>query len=107
MSERPITVAGGHTVPEGELEWRFDTSGGPGGQHANRSSTRVELSFDLAASPAVPEELKAQIFERVGPRARNGVIRVSVDETRSQWRNRNIARRRMQELLDDATRARH
>lgn len=91
-------------IPARELEWRFDPAGGPGGQHANRASSRAELSFDLGASPSIPDDTKAHMLHRLGNRARNGVVTVSVDESRSQWRNRQIARRRMAELLRDATR---
>lgn len=91
-------------VPAAELQWHYDTSGGPGGQHANRSATRVELAFDLGASPSVPEGLKAAMLERLGPRARNGIVTVTVDESRSQWRNRSIAARRLTHLLREALR---
>jgi ribosome-associated protein len=91
-------------VPGRELQWRFDPSGGPGGQHANRASSRAELSFDLQESPSVPEPIKTHMLRRLGRRARNGVVTVAVDESRSQWRNRQIARRRMAELLRDAPR---
>jgi ribosome-associated protein len=91
-------------VPGRELHWRFDASGGPGGQHANRASSRAELSFDLQESPSIPEPTKTHMLRRLGGRARNGVVTVTVDESRSQWRNRQIARRRMAELLRDATR---
>jgi ribosome-associated protein len=101
----PISINGDLVVPAGELHWRFDPSGGPGGQHANRASSRAELSFDLATSPSIPEPAKTRMLQRLGNRARNGVVIVTVDESRSQWRNRQIARRRMAELLRDASRA--
>jgi len=91
-------------IPAAELHWRFDTSGGPGGQHANKAATRVELSFDLAASPSVADNLRIRMLERLGRRARNGVVTVLVDQSRSQWRNRAIALRRMTRLLREASR---
>ena len=91
-------------IPAAELHWRFDTSGGPGGQHANKAATRVELSFDLGASPSVSDDIRHRMLERLGGRARNGVVTVSVDESRSQWRNRAIAVRRMTRLLREASR---
>jgi ribosome-associated protein len=91
-------------VPGDELHWRFDTSGGPGGQHANRSATRVELSWDLAATSAVSERTRRQVLERLGKRAPGGVVTVIAADTRSQWRNRSIARHRMQEVLTEALR---
>ncbi|MEX1207688.1 MAG: alternative ribosome rescue aminoacyl-tRNA hydrolase ArfB [Acidimicrobiia bacterium] len=101
-AEIPISVGRLFTIPAGELQWRFEPSGGPGGQHANKSSTRAELIWDLAASPSVPEELRDRLISRLGGKAPGGILTVGVDETRSQWRNRSIARRRLAELLTDA-----
>jgi ribosome-associated protein len=92
------------TIPEAELEWRFSTSGGPGGQHANRSATRAELVFDLSASVAFPAEVKAVAIEKLAGRAKGGVVVVTADSSRSQWRNRQAARRRLAELLASAVR---
>jgi ribosome-associated protein len=102
--QEPLRVGDDLVIPAAELRWRFDPSGGPGGQHANRSSTRVELSFDLRASSAPTEELRARMLRRLGERAPGGVVTVTVDESRSQWRNRVIARRRLGKLLADAGR---
>ena len=92
------------TIPENELEWTFSTSGGPGGQHANRSATRAELRFDLGASPSVPDSLRERMLERLGNRAPAGIVAVSADDSRSQWRNRQVARRRLADLLADSMR---
>ncbi|MCU0281739.1 MAG: aminoacyl-tRNA hydrolase [Acidimicrobiia bacterium] len=104
--DEPLHIAPGLVIPAEELRWRFDPSGGPGGQHANKSSTRVELAFDLAASPAVPEPMRALLLERLRSRLAAGELRVVVSESRSQWRNREIARRRLQALLEEALRPR-
>jgi ribosome-associated protein len=77
-----------------ELEWRFTGSGGPGGQHANTANTRVELRFDVAASPSLGPRQKARLVERVGP-----VVRVVVTDTRSQHRNRELALERLRARL--------
>jgi ribosome-associated protein len=92
------------TVPARELEWRFLPSGGPGGQHANRSSTRAELSFDLSVSEAFDAELRDRMLGRLGGRAPGGVLTVGEDSSRSQWRNRQKARARLAELLREAMR---
>jgi ribosome-associated protein len=92
----------GITVPEAELDWVFDTSGGPGGQHANRNATRVTVSFDLDASASVPPDVKDRLRVKLVGRVRDGVIVVTVDDTRSQWRNRAIARDRLASMLSDA-----
>lgn len=97
--DQPLRVAPGLVIPPGELRWRFDPAGGPGGQHANRSATRAELIFDLAGSPSLPGDVRARLLERLGARAPGGVIRVTADESRSQWRNRQTARRRLAEIL--------
>jgi ribosome-associated protein len=91
-------------IPSGELSWRFDPSGGPGGQHANKAATRAEVAWDLGGSPSVPDGLRERMLERLGNRAPGGVVTVSVDDTRSQWRNRVLARRRLAEVLTDAAR---
>jgi ribosome-associated protein len=81
-------------IPLDELDWRFTPSGGPGGQHANRSNTRAEVRFDAAASPSLGPRQRARIIERLGP-----VVRVSVDDERSQLRNRAVALERLAERL--------
>jgi ribosome-associated protein len=77
-------------IPRIEVDERFTTSGGPGGQHANKTATRVELRFDAADSPSLSEWHRARIVDRLGP-----VVRVVVDETRSQTRNRVLAEERL------------
>ncbi len=86
------------SIPSSELEWRFSTSGGPGGQHANRSNTRADLTFDLSASEAFPADVRRRMTERVG----SDPLVVSVAESRSQFRNRMLARARMRDLLVEA-----
>ena len=78
------------TIPFDELEWRFTTSGGPGGQHANRSSTRVEVRFDVASSPSLGPRQRSRLLSRLGP-----VVRASAGEARSQARNRAVAMERL------------
>jgi ribosome-associated protein len=85
-------------LPEDELHWRFETSGGPGGQHANRSATRAVLTFDVAASRALDADVRQRIIDRLG----GPLVVIEVDETRSQWRNRQIAIDRMQARIEAA-----
>lgn len=85
-------------IPEHLLEETFDTSGGPGGQHANRSNTAVTLRIDLEEAP-LPDEVRARIIERIG----DSIVTVTASESRSQWRNRSVARRRMSEILERAS----
>ncbi len=97
MAGDELVVARGVRVPRRELDVRFSASGGPGGQHANKAATRVELAFDVASSPSLLPVQRARVLERVGP-----VIRVVVDDERSQARNRAIAEARFVERLAEA-----
>jgi ribosome-associated protein len=98
-SDDVVRVSGALAIPRRELDVRFTTSGGPGGQHANRTATRVELTFDVAASPSLSEAQRSRLLERVGE-----VVRVVADDERSQARNRVIAERRLAERLAAALR---
>jgi ribosome-associated protein len=97
-----VTVRG-TTIPADELTWRFSRSPGPGGQSVNTADTRVELSFDLAASAALPEPLKRRALHALVGRLANGVITVTASEHRSQLRNREEAAARLSQLLTEAT----
>lgn len=94
-----IKVSDRLTIPEDELTETFQASGGPGGQHANRSSTGVALSWNFAASTAIDESSKARLVTGLGARGAGGAIRVVADKSRSQWRNRSIARSRLADLV--------
>jgi ribosome-associated protein len=101
-----LFVGDAFVIPESELSWSFSTSGGPGGQHANRNATRAELSWDLARSVAIGDDLRRRLARDLGSRVRGGVISVTAGDSRSQWRNRQMARRRLSELLEGALRER-
>ncbi|MCY4632846.1 MAG: aminoacyl-tRNA hydrolase, partial [bacterium] len=93
--DRVLLFPGGE-VPATAVAWRFDPSGGPGGQHANRSSTRVEAVVDLTTAGDVELEVRERLVARFG-----GELRVVVDDTRSQARNREIALDRLEARLRD------
>ncbi len=82
------------TLPVEEIQLRFSRSSGPGGQHAQRSETRVEAILDVEASSALTEAQKRRVIARAGPTLRS----VAQDE-RSQWRNRELAVERLVETL--------
>jgi ribosome-associated protein len=84
-------------IPVDELEWRFSGSGGPGGQHANTANTRVEVRFDVAASPSLGPGQRARLLDRVGP-----LVRVVASDERSQIRNRELALQRLAARLAEA-----
>ncbi|MFE9690398.1 alternative ribosome rescue aminoacyl-tRNA hydrolase ArfB [Micromonospora sp. NPDC005806] len=89
-------------VPDAELRERFSRSSGPGGQGVNTTDSRVELSFDLAGSPSVPEPLRARALDRLAGRLVDGVLTVAASEHRTQLSNREAARERMTDLLREA-----
>lgn len=82
-----------------ELEWRTTGSGGPGGQHANTSDTRVEVRFPVARSPSLAPRQRDRLLERIGP-----VARATASDSRSQARNRELALERLRERLAAALR---
>lgn len=97
-----IPVRGSVAIPRAELRWRFSRSGGPGGQGVNTADSRVELRWDLAASTALPEPLKARALDRLSGRLVDGVLSVVVSEQRAQLQNRTIAERRLAALVAEA-----
>jgi len=98
-------IVRGTTIPPEELTWRFSRSPGPGGQHVNTSDTQAELSFDLAATDALPPALKQRALAALDGRLAGGVVTVTAHEYRSQLRNREAAAARLAELLTEATAA--
>jgi ribosome-associated protein len=80
-----------------EITWRATTPGGPGGQHANRTASRVEVRFDVEASSALGPRQRALILSRLG-----AVVRASAGDDRSQARNRELALQRLAVRLRDA-----
>lgn len=94
-----LVVTSSVRVPRDEIEVSFSTSGGPGGQHANRNATRVELRLDLTESSAFSPSQRARVIERLGPE-----LRVHADEHRSQVRNRTLAEEKLVARLQSALR---
>ncbi|MCU1498423.1 MAG: hypothetical protein JWM47_2376 [Acidimicrobiales bacterium] len=90
MADDDLIVTRGVRIPRSELSVRFTASGGPGGQHANKTATRVELLFDVEASAALLPVQRDRVLERLGP-----LVRIVVDEERSQLRNRALAEERL------------
>ena len=89
-------------IPVAELRWRFSRSSGPGGQNVNTTDSRVELLFDLAATPSLPLPLRARALRRLEGRLVEGCVVIAASEHRSQWQNRVAAQRRLVELLQEA-----
>jgi ribosome-associated protein len=92
------------TIADWELSESFTRSSGPGGQNVNKVSTAVELRFEAARSPNLPEPVKTRLRRLAGRRwTLEGAIVLRVEDTRSQARNREIARDRLVELIEKAT----
>jgi len=94
MPAESIRVTRSVSLPVDEIQLRFSRSSGPGGQHAQRSETRVEAILDVQASSALTDAQKRRVIDRAGPTLRS----VAQDE-RSQWRNRELAVERLVETL--------
>ena len=97
-----LQVIPGVLIPAAELRWRFSRSSGPGGQNVNTTDSRVELLFDLAATPSLPPHLQARALRRLEGRLLEGCVVIAASEHRSQWQNRVAAQRRLVELLQEA-----
>ena len=102
MSE-DIRVNRSVTIPASELELKFSPSGGPGGQHANKSSTRVEVVWNFASSQALGPRQRQRVLRRLARRIDSqGRVRLSSDTYRSQTRNRDDVLERLRALVADA-----
>jgi len=94
MDGESIQVTRSVSIPRSEIELRFSRSSGPGGQHAQKSDTRVEATFDVEASAALSEAQKRRVLAKAG-----SVLRAVAQDERSQWRNRELATERLVEAL--------
>jgi ribosome-associated protein len=93
----PMPIRGRTAIPLREITLRASRSSGPGGQHANVTASRVEASFDVAASEALSDAQKERIIERLGP-----VVSAVAQDERSQFRNRELALERLRDRLASA-----
>jgi ribosome-associated protein len=105
--DESLRISSEVTVPRSELRFRFSRSSGPGGQHVQKSSTRVELLFDVASSPSLTDEQRARVMERLSGYVDSaGVLHLVAQSERSQWRNREEAVERFQALMRKALKPR-
>ncbi len=92
-----LVITSSVRIPRHELDVRFSASGGPGGQHANKTATRAELTFDVESSGALSDAQRARVRSKLG-----SVVRVVADDERSQLRNRALAEERLAARLRGA-----
>ena len=89
--EQNVRITSHLAIPTSEIRFRFSRSGGAGGQHVNKVSTRVELLFNVQNSPSLNDQQKGRIIARLGSRmSDDGYLTTTSQESRSQWRNREL-----------------
>ncbi len=102
MATDELRLSGSLAIPASELAVEYARSGGPGGQHVNKTETKVTLRLDVPAS-SLPDHVKAKLMVRLAPRlTKNGELLVSCDEHRERPRNLEKARERLIEILKQA-----
>ena len=99
MERESIRVSRSVSIPRSEIGFRYSRSSGPGGQHAQKTDTRVEAIFDVEASQALSDAQKRRVIARARP-----VLRAVAQDERSQWRNRELATERLVAELREALR---
>ena len=98
-----IRVNDSLVIPRSELTVRASRSSGAGGQHVNKTSSRIEIEWNVAHSPSITDDERARLFNRLASRiSDNGAIRVVASDTRSQLRNREAAEQRLAETIAKA-----
>jgi ribosome-associated protein len=94
------------SIPVAELRFKATRAGGPGGQHVNKASTRIEVAWDVGATAVLTPAERARVASKLANRiGGDGMLRIVADDTRSLARNREAAIERMERLVDGARRA--
>ena len=103
MSDGDLYINSRISIPHWELVFTASRSTGPGGQHANKTSSRVTLHWSIQETSALTEFQKSRVLRRLGPRlTQDGSLQLHVEDTRSQHRNKEVAKERLIALLIDA-----
>lgn len=107
MDSDTVEINDAVSIPLAELSFRYSRSSGPGGQHAQKSSTRVELLFDVGSSPSLTDKQRKRILKRLsGYIDTAGVLHLASQSERSQLRNKEEVVARFQELVREALKRR-
>lgn len=102
-----IHVPGGPIIPAAELSWSASRASGPGGQHVNKTSSRITLEWSIVDSAVLNAAQRARLRDKLGGRITNdGVLQIHAEDARSQLRNRELAAERLAELVGEALRRR-
>jgi ribosome-associated protein len=102
-ADNALEITPALSIPLSELEYRASRSGGPGGQHVNTSSTRIEVWWDVAGSPSLTQDQRTQLLHRLSSRLdSSGRLRIVSSGSRSQLRNREDATERLRSTVAGA-----
>ncbi|HEX6924323.1 MAG TPA: alternative ribosome rescue aminoacyl-tRNA hydrolase ArfB [Longimicrobiaceae bacterium] len=103
MTDPPLRITESVSIPRSELSFRASRAGGPGGQHVNTSSTRVELVWDVLDSPSLTEQQRKRVLDKLANRINSeGQLLLAEGGSRSQLQNRQRVTERFVELLAEA-----
>jgi ribosome-associated protein len=103
MIESHIYISHSFRIPFTELQFKTSRSGGPGGQNVNKLETRVEVLFDVINSPSIPGHYRQRLLKKLSSQIdSSGIVHVIVQDTRSQWKNKQLAIERLVDLLKSA-----
>jgi ribosome-associated protein len=103
MIESHISITHSLKIPAAEFQFKTSRSGGPGGQNVNKLETRVELLFDMTNSPSIPDHIRQRLLTNLSAHLdSSGLLHIVVQDTRSQWKNKQLAVDRFTRLLKSA-----